>query len=66
MTRRYENDTLRRRPSVETIGSKWANMKWGTVWVIAVGAAVAVLAGAAAWARLGELAAYPEPVGIDG
>ena len=41
-------------------------MKWGTVWVIAVGAAVAVLAGAAAWARLGVLAAYPEPVGIDG
>src|SRR5688500_5114412 len=41
-------------------------MRLGTVWVIAVGVAVAALAGAAAWARLGVLAAYPEPVGIDG
>ncbi|HEY8143371.1 MAG TPA: hypothetical protein VIG06_11900, partial [Kofleriaceae bacterium] len=37
-----------------------------TVWVVALVVAVAGLVGAAAWARLGVLAAWPEPVGVDG
>lgn len=37
-----------------------------TVWVVALAVAVAGLVGAAAWARLGVLSAYPEPVGVDG
>jgi hypothetical protein len=41
-------------------------MRRRTVWVIAVALAVTAMAGVAVWARLRVLAAYPEPVGIDG
>jgi hypothetical protein len=37
-----------------------------TVWVVALACALAGLVGAAAWARLGVLSAWPEPVGVDG
>lgn len=41
-------------------------MRRETVWVVAVGAAVAALTAAAVWARLTILSAYDEPVGVDG